>query len=131
VCDDLNLSLSLLGDLDDVTEISNTAVDLDLVVQELLEGRDIEDLVAGGLRSVDDKLRRFLVADSQCNSTGILLRHTFFVTLACLPLGPDFYIPMILAYCITPQPQRGGPTAKHIHIRTVAGAIMLEVVAKK
>ena len=37
---------------------------------------------------------------------------------------------MILAYCITPQPQRGGPTAKHFHVRT-DGAIFSKVVAKK
>ena len=32
------------------------ALDLDAVVEELLEGGDIGDLVAGGLRSVDDEL---------------------------------------------------------------------------
>jgi hypothetical protein len=37
---------------------------------------------------------------------------------------------MILAYCITPQPQRGGPTAKQFHVRT-DGAIFSKVVAKK
>ena len=38
--------------------------------------------------------------------------HTLFVTLACLPLE-DFYKSMNLAYCITPQPRKGGgPTAK-------------------
>lgn len=56
VCDNLDLSLALLGDLDGITEVSNTAVDLDLVLEELLEGGDVEDLVACGLRSVDDEL---------------------------------------------------------------------------
>jgi len=56
VCDNLNLSLANLRDLDGITEVSNTAVDLDLVLEELLEGGDVEDLVAGGLRSVDDEL---------------------------------------------------------------------------
>ena len=56
VCNNLNLSIADLGDLDDITEVSNTAVDLDLVLEELLEGGDVENLVAGGLRSVDDEL---------------------------------------------------------------------------
>jgi large subunit ribosomal protein L22e len=34
--------------------VTDTALDLDAVVEELLEGRDIEDLVASGLRSVDN-----------------------------------------------------------------------------
>jgi len=39
---------------------------------------------------------------------------------------------MILAYCITPQPQKGGPTAKQFHVHTVDGAIVYsEVVAKR
>jgi hypothetical protein len=38
---------------------------------------------------------------------------------------------MILAYCITPQPQRGGPTAKQFHVRTDDGAIVSKLVAKK
>jgi hypothetical protein len=56
VGNDLDLALALLGDLDGVAEVANTAVDLDLLVQELLEGRNIEDLVARGLRGVDDEL---------------------------------------------------------------------------
>jgi hypothetical protein len=54
---DLDLAIPNLLDLDSVTEVANTAVDLDLVLEELLEGADVEDLVAGGLRSVDDELR--------------------------------------------------------------------------
>lgn len=52
----LDLALSLLGDLDDITEVSDAAIDLYLVLQELLESADIEDLVAGGLRGIDDEL---------------------------------------------------------------------------
>jgi hypothetical protein len=58
VCDDLDLSSLNLLDLDDVAEVSNAAVDLDLILEELLKGRDVEDLVAGGLGSVNDKLLR-------------------------------------------------------------------------
>jgi hypothetical protein len=37
VRNDLNLSIADLGDLDDIAEVSNTAIDLDLVLEELLE----------------------------------------------------------------------------------------------
>lgn len=53
----LNLAIANLGDDNVVTEVADTALDLDAVVKELLEGRDIEDLVASGLGSVDDELR--------------------------------------------------------------------------
>ena len=54
----LDLAIANLGDLDGVTEVANAALNLDLVVEELLEGRDVEDLVVGGLRSVDHILQR-------------------------------------------------------------------------
>jgi NAD-dependent oxidoreductase involved in siderophore biosynthesis len=56
VCDNLDLALALLGDGDGVSEVSGAALDLDAVVEELLEGLDIEDLVVHGLRAVDDEL---------------------------------------------------------------------------
>lgn len=56
MCNNFDLAITLLRDLHDVTEVSNTAVNLDLVLEELLEGGDVEDLVAGGLRGVDDEL---------------------------------------------------------------------------
>jgi hypothetical protein len=58
---DLDFTITDLLDLDDVAEVTNTAVDLDLILEEFLEGADIEDLVAGRLRSVDDELRDSLV----------------------------------------------------------------------
>lgn len=54
---DLDLAVTLLGDLDLVAEVANTALNLDLLVQELLEGGDIEDLVGGRLGGVDDELQ--------------------------------------------------------------------------
>ena len=54
--DDLDLAIAGLGDLDDLSELAGAAVDLDLLVEELLEGRDVEDLIARGLGGVDDKL---------------------------------------------------------------------------
>lgn len=56
VSDNLNLAIANLGDDDLVAEVSDAALNLDAVVEELLESRDIEDLVVGGLRSVDDEL---------------------------------------------------------------------------
>lgn len=56
VGNDLDLAVTLLGDLDLVAEVANTALNLDLLVQELLEGGDIEDLVGGRLGGVDDEL---------------------------------------------------------------------------
>lgn len=53
---DLDLAITSLGDDDVVAEVADTALDLDAVVQELLEGGDVEDLVARGLRGVDDEL---------------------------------------------------------------------------
>lgn len=58
VCDHLNLSIADLGDLNDITEVSDTSINLDLVLEELLECGDIEDLVGGRLGSVDDELLR-------------------------------------------------------------------------
>ena len=56
--DNLDLALRDLGDLDVVAEVADAAVDLDLLVQELLEGGGVEDLVASGLLGVDDELYR-------------------------------------------------------------------------
>lgn len=56
VCDNLDLALTLLGDLDSVAEVSDAAVNLDLVLEELLESRDVKDLVGRWLRRVDDEL---------------------------------------------------------------------------
>ena len=54
----LDLAVTRLRDDDLVTEVANTALDLDTVVQELFKRRNVEDLVACGLRSVDDELIR-------------------------------------------------------------------------
>lgn len=53
----LNLPIPLLADLHRIPQIPDPPVHLDLVVQELFKGRDIEDFVRGGLGGVDDELR--------------------------------------------------------------------------
>lgn len=54
--DDLDLALTDLGDGNDITKVSGAAVNLDLVLEELLESGDVEDLVRRWLGSVDDEL---------------------------------------------------------------------------
>jgi len=53
---DLDLPIALLADLDRVAQVPRAAIDFDAVVQELLKGGDVEDLVRGGLGGVDDVL---------------------------------------------------------------------------
>lgn len=60
VGNDLDLAARLLLDDDGITQVVGAALDLDALLEELLEGRDVEDLVVGGLRSVDDELQQGL-----------------------------------------------------------------------
>lgn len=57
MCDDLNFPISNLRDRHGVTKVSDSVLDLDLVVEEFLESCEIEDLVADRLRGVDDVLQ--------------------------------------------------------------------------
>merc|ERR1712137_1359054 len=45
VSNDLDLAITLLGDLDDLAEVTGAALDLDAVVEELLESLDVKDLI--------------------------------------------------------------------------------------
>ena len=54
---DFNLAIASLLDDYGVAKISDTAIDLDFVLKELLESAHVEDLVAGRLRSIDDELQ--------------------------------------------------------------------------
>jgi len=58
VGNDLDLALASLADLDSVAKVSGAALDLDAVVEELLKGGSVEDLVVDGLGAVDDVLLR-------------------------------------------------------------------------
>lgn len=81
---DLYLSVSLLRYLHNIAEIPNAPVDLDLVVEELLEGGDIEDFVACGLGGIDDELCNATVREK---STGLGENNlTFLVIFCCFPL---------------------------------------------
>lgn len=61
---DADLSIALLAYLYGVAEVASAAVDLDAVVEELFERGDVEYLVVGGLRGVDDELRRVSERDT-------------------------------------------------------------------
>lgn len=62
VGNDLNLALALLLDNNVVAEVVGAALDLDALLEELLKGGDVENLVGGGLGGVDDVLQAALLA---------------------------------------------------------------------
>lgn len=53
---DLDLPIAGLGDLYGIAQVSDTALDLDAVVEELLEGGEVEDLIGDRLGGVDHEL---------------------------------------------------------------------------
>lgn len=85
---DLDLAVANLLDGDGVTKVANTTINLDLVLKELLEGGGVEDLVAGGLRGVDDELATWRKYFDRQAKGSIAFLLTFFV---CLPALPDFF----------------------------------------
>jgi len=89
VCKDLDLSITNVLDLDLVAEVTNTVIDLDLVLEELLEGGDVEDLVAGRLRGVDDVLRNIRIrSNSVAEAQFEAAKRTYFLgDLRGLSLG--------------------------------------------
>jgi len=107
VCDDLDFAFTRRGDLDLIAQVAGTALNLDALVQELLKGGDVEDLVAGGLLGVDDELLGRL---------GALALG--FLQLEKIDLSLLFYA--IIASSAF-QREAGGsrPTAKRCHIHTV------------
>ena len=56
--DDFDLPISFLADENCVAEIACAVVYFDLVVEELLEGGDVEDLFTDRLGGIDDELQR-------------------------------------------------------------------------
>lgn len=94
VGNDLDLAVTLLGDMDLIAEVADATLDLDLLIQELLEGRDIEDLVGGRLGGVDDELGggRELARGVRLGMGRMVECHvllTFLVTLPDLPFFCD------------------------------------------
>jgi hypothetical protein len=62
VRNNLDLSIANLRDRDGIAEVAGAAFDLYAVVEELLEGGNVEDLVVGWLGGVDDELLQHLVS---------------------------------------------------------------------
>jgi hypothetical protein len=65
VGDDLDLAVVEVGDGDALAEVAGKTVNLDAGLEEGGEGRRVEDLVVGGLGSVDDELF-FAVSVGDC-----------------------------------------------------------------
>ena len=89
---DLNLPFTLLANLDGVAQVSYSVVDLDLVVEELLEGGNVENLVGGRLGGVDDELEeraaRLAIGKKRWKEETMNLCYTFLVILPGFwPLG--------------------------------------------
>ena len=86
VCDDLDLALTSLGDRDLITQVSSSALDLDLVVQELLESIQVKDLIGDWLRAVDGVLHRLSVCRSRVSirAQTYLLGNLAFLDFAAL-----------------------------------------------
>jgi hypothetical protein len=89
VGDDVHLAIAGLGDDNGVAEVTGTAINLDAIVEELLEGGDVEDLVVDRLRGVDGELKSSASQSSAIPprfniSTGV---HTFLV-IFCPFFGP-------------------------------------------
>jgi hypothetical protein len=85
VGNDLDLAIGGLGDLDVVAKVADAALNLDLLVEKFFEGGDVEDLVACGLRSVDDELRR--IGQAALSGQHRHRERTFLVTFGPL----DFF----------------------------------------
>ena len=95
VRNDLDLAVALLRDLDRVAEVAGAALDFDAVVQELLEGLDVEDLVVDGLRAVDDELLGNLLALGRLRA---LLLWVYFSLL--LSKAAKLYIRLMVPLCV-------------------------------
>lgn len=112
VGDDLDLAIGLLGDLDVVAEVASAALDLDAVVQELLEGLDVEDLVVDGLRAVDHELLRDLLALLLALGSGFLE-----ITL---------YLSLLFCAGRCGRRARAQPSGQQSGVRTAAATILMD-----
>jgi hypothetical protein len=65
MCHNLNLAIADLRDVDGVAEVSDTALNFDLIVQELFKGGEVENLIADRLGAVDGVLDADKVSDKK------------------------------------------------------------------
>ena len=73
---DFNLPIALLANLHGVPKIPGTVVNLDLVMEEFLKGGNIENLIGGGLGSIDYELRIPWLARSPFSNAIIWTKST-------------------------------------------------------
>ena len=64
MCHDFDLSISNLRNCHRVSEISDTILNLDLVVKEFLECGQIKNLIADGLGAIDGVLKLHISLDA-------------------------------------------------------------------
>lgn len=93
----LDLAIAGLRDGDLVAEVTSPALDLDLIMEELLESREVEDFVGDWLRAVDGVLagrqhRVHFIAHATAKqqrrtSFAYLLGHLSLLSLASLSAG--------------------------------------------
>ena len=91
-----------------IAEVANAVIDFDLVVQEFLEGGDVEDFVRGGLGGVDYELFFFESGQPnfEKNKKRKRERRTFFVTFPpfpCVPADPVPFAPAFMFFYISNQ----------------------------
>ena len=83
---DLDLSIALLADLNDIPKVARAAINLNFVVEELFKRSDVKNLVGGGLRSVDDELQG-PVSSAFVSELTVLLRSHLLCNFLVLSLA--------------------------------------------
>lgn len=56
MCNNFDLAAFYLANLDSISKVTGSVIHLNLVMKELLEGGNIEDLIARWLGCIDDEL---------------------------------------------------------------------------
>jgi hypothetical protein len=119
---DFNLAIASLLDDYGVAKISDTAIDLDFVLKELLESAHVEDLVAGRLRSIDDELQPCQTILGQYKRQGDIPSASPWP--ACPWLLSIIHDLSLLYHAATSK--EAGQQQSNCHIHTVDGAIWFD-----
>jgi hypothetical protein len=141
MCHNLDLAIAHLRDVDGVAEVSDTALNFDLIVQELFKGGEVENLIADRLGAVDGVLKAEKVSNEKGygsylkqrdrmenkikfrdRSTTYLLRHLCRFAFLCF-----LRIRIFLAYCSSSRRRtKAGGEQQSGCVHTVTGAISNE-----
>lgn len=140
MCHNLDLAITGLRDVDGVAEIPNPALHLDLIMQKLFKGGEVENLVADRLGAVDgvlggtkSQLREMLGIISQAeNRTESKLGcrqlqciPSWSPLQACLFVSSAHHEILSLLF-MKPSPHKAGGEQQSGNIHTVIGAIPKE-----